>query len=47
MAAITGDLVELMLNQALFEEMQSQPQKARKIYEQITGDIASGYVRAT
>lgn len=42
-----GDLVELMIEHALFEEEQQQVPKARMIYETLTNEVAPGYVKAT
>ena len=41
-----GDLVELMIEHALFEEEQQQIPKARMIYETLTNEVAPGYVKA-
>lgn len=40
------DLVELMLENALFEEEQNQVQKTRKIYETIVNEIAPGHIKS-
>jgi hypothetical protein len=40
------EVLELMLAQALFEEEQAQIQKARKIYENLQGEIAPDCVKS-
>ena len=39
------ETLELMLEQALFEEEQNQIQKARKIYENLQNEIATDYIK--
>lgn len=41
-----ADLVEVMIEHALFEEEQQQVPKARMIYETLTNDVAPGHVKA-
>ena len=41
-----GDLVELMIEHAMFEEEQSQVPKARMLYETLTNEVAPGHVKA-
>ena len=41
-----GDLVELMIENAMFEEEQQQLPKARLLYENLTNDVAPGHVKA-
>ncbi len=40
------DTVDIMLENAIFEEEQLQVQKARKIYEQLQNEIAPDYVKS-
>ena len=42
-----GDLVELMIEHAMFEEEQQQVPKARMLYETLTNEVAPGHVKAT
>jgi len=42
-----GDLVELMIENAMFEEEQQQMPKARLLYETLTNDVAAGHIKAT
>lgn len=42
-----GDLVELMIENAMFEEEQQQMPKARLLYETLTNEIAPGHIKAT
>ena len=39
------ETLEIMLEQALFEEEQNQIQKARKIYENLQNEIAPDYIK--
>lgn len=41
-----GDIVELMLENALFEEEQNQVQKSRKIYETLVVEVAPGHIKS-
>ncbi len=41
-----GDIVELMLENALFEEEQNQVQKSRKIYETLVVDVVPGHIKS-
>jgi len=41
------DQVNLLIENAIFEEMQSNSLRARKIYEQLDQEIAPGLIRAT
>ena len=42
-----GDLVELMIEHAMFEEEQQQMPKARMLYETLTNEVAPGHIKAT
>ena len=42
-----GDLVELMIEQAMFEEEQQQMPKARQLLENLTNEVAPGHIKAT
>lgn len=42
-----GDLVELMIEHAMFEEDQQQIPKARMLYETLTNEVAPGHIKAT
>lgn len=42
-----GDLVEIMIEHAMFEEEQSSVPKARMLYETLTNEVAPGHVKAT
>lgn len=40
------ETVDIMLENALFEEEQAQIQKARKIYEQLQNEVAPDYIKS-
>jgi hypothetical protein len=41
------EVIDVMLENALFEEEQAQIHKARKIYEQINNEIAPDYIKSS
>ena len=41
-----SDLVELMIENAMFEEEQQQMPKARLLYENLTNEVAPGHIKA-
>ena len=42
----TGDLVELIIENAMFEEEQSNIQKARNLYENLVAEVAPGHIKS-
>ena len=42
----TGDLVELTIENAMFEEEQSNIQKARNLYENLVTEVAQGHIKS-
>ena len=43
----SSDKIDILIENAKFEEIASNSLKARKIYEQLTSEIAPGLIKAT